>query len=418
MTKGEGTSVWYVQHYAGGPGIGRYHRGHHLATALQPLGWRMSVVAASFHHLMNDASAKPPHMDVDGVAYRFVPTPRYEGNGIGRFRNMWSFGGAVRRALEASGEERPRVLVYSSPHLFAAATVERACRAAGVGFVLEVRDLWPLSFHELMGMSRAHPLALYVGRLERRAYARADAVVSLLPASREYMEDHGLARGKWHYIPNGVAQEERDAPEPCPPELSAALERLRGEGRRLVAYAGAMGVPNGCELMAEALAGLDAEERRRIALVMVGAGSEKARLEGLAARLDLPMVFFPQMPKAQVWSLLAEVDAGIIVLPRKALFEYGVSPNKIFDYFLAGKPVIQALSAGNDPVLEAGAGWSGPAEDVATLTSNLRTFLGASDDDLATRGHAGRSWVLANHEYTALARRYDTVLRSVTAPAD
>ena len=129
------------------------------------------------------------------------------------------------------------------------------------------------------------------------------------------------------------------------------------------------------------------------------------------------MVFFPQMGKAQVWSFLADVDAGIIVLPRKALFEYGVSPNKIFDYFLAGRPVIQALTAGNDPVVEAGAGWSGPAEDVARLTGNLRAFLDASDETLADRGRAGRRWVLANHEYASLAARYDEVLRGVLPEA-
>lgn len=415
MTAPSAPSVWYVQHYAGGPGIGRYHRGHHLARAWQRLGWRVQIVAASYHHLMNDIVEKPPRLEIDGVAYRFVPTPPYRGNGVARLRNMWAFGGAVCEALHEARTELPRVVIYSSPHLFAADAVERACRALGVAFVLEVRDLWPLSFHELLGMSRFHPLGWYVGRLERRAYARADAVVSLLPCSRRYMESRGLAPGKWHYIPNGAALEESAEAEPCPPDLVATLERLRSEGRRVIGYAGAMGVPNACEHMVEALRRLDADERRKIALVMVGEGSEKAQLQEAAAHLDLPMEFFPQMRKSQVWSLLSEIDAGIIVWQRRALYAFGVSANKVFDYFLAGKPVIQALTAGNDPVEEAGAGWSGPAEDTDTLVRNIRAFIGASSGELDAMGRAGRSWLLEHHEYEQLARRYDSLLRTVSA---
>ena len=47
---------------------------------------------------------------------------------------------------------------------------------------------------------------------------------------------------------------------------------------------------------------------------------------------------------------------------RKLIYRFGVSPNKLFDYMMAGRPVIHAIEAPGDLVAESGCGLSIPPE--------------------------------------------------------
>src|SRR5215510_7416333 len=82
--------IWYVQHYAGGPGIGRYSRGYELARRWIAAGIPATVFGAAVHHSLDRPQAPGP-TTVKGVRYEFVATPPYEGNGLGRAWNMAAF---------------------------------------------------------------------------------------------------------------------------------------------------------------------------------------------------------------------------------------------------------------------------------------------------------------------------------------
>ena len=60
--------------------------------------------------------------------------------------------------------------------------------------------------------------------------------------------------------------------------------------------------------------------------------------------------------------LLNQFDALYVGLQRQPLFRFGVSPNKLMDYMMAGKPVVFAIDAGNDMVAEAQCGVSIPID--------------------------------------------------------
>ena len=41
-------------------------------------------------------------------------------------------------------------------------------------------------------------------KAENDCYKNVDAVVSMLPLAEEHMKAHGLAAGKFYYVPNGI----------------------------------------------------------------------------------------------------------------------------------------------------------------------------------------------------------------------
>lgn len=408
-------TIWYVHPYAGGPGVGRYNRPFELARAWQAEGVRAVIVTSAFHHLQDNPGKDSGARDIEGISYEFLPTPAYKGNGVGRIINMAALTAALllhaERLVHRYG--RPDMVVASSPHPYVFVATHRLARNFGARSVFEVRDLWPLSLVELAGVRPTHPLVRITDWLERFAYARADAVVSLLPGTQPYMVEHGLEAERWHYIPNGV-DTHVTRPEGEDNELLAQARRWRAEGRLVTVYAGALGTPNYVQSLIESIAILRESGDHRLAALIVGRGdqSEQLRQEIVRQGLSDRIAMYDQIPKREIPALLEACQIGYLSLRPEPLFRFGVSPNKLFDYFLAGLPVLFAISAGNDPVAQYSAGYSVPPGDRRKIADALSAFADLSNEGRAAMGRRGYEYVIRQHSYQALAQRYLEILKT------
>ena len=124
--------------------------------------------------------------------------------------------------------------------------------------------------------------------------------------------------------------------------------------RLLVGYAGAYGAANALGTLIQAARNLEGD---RVGFVLVGQGPEKESLQTLASGLR-NVLFLPPLAHSCIPQFLAEMDVLYIGLRNRPLFRFGVSPNKLFDYMAAGRPVVFAGRPMNDIVAEAGAGLS------------------------------------------------------------
>ena len=107
----------------------------------------------------------------------------------------------------------------------------------------------------------------------------------------------------------------------------------------------------------------------------------------------------------QVQSLLQNFDACYIGLSNDPLFRFGVSPNKLFDYFSASKPIIYAIDSGEyKPVKDAEAGFHVPPEDAGAIARVVEELMGLSDENRIKMGRKGRVFAEKNHEYKTLAK--------------
>jgi glycosyltransferase involved in cell wall biosynthesis len=281
----------------------------------------------------------------------------------------------------------------------------RIARKARATLVHEVHDLWPLSPIELGGMSPSHPFIRVCQKAEDDACRDADVVVSMLPKVHEHLASRGLDLRKLHIVPNGIVPEEWDDPAPLPPgPLADHLARLRAEGRAVVGYAGSHGVPNALDVLLDAARAMAAEP---MAFVLVGGGLERERLVARVRDQGLANVaMFPPVPKAQIPSLLQAFDVCFIGWARQPLYRFGIAPNKLLDYLMAGRPVLHAVEAGNDPVAEAGCGLTVAPESPPAIADGLRRLLALPAAERAAMGERGRRFVQAHHTYPVLARRF------------
>ncbi len=404
---------------AGSPRHGMEFRPFYLAREWVRAGHEVTIVAASYSHVRSHQPAVPGQAReewIEGVRYRWLPTPRYEGNGIGRLRNILSFLRQVRAdAWQLTRDFRPAAVIASSTYPMDVWVARKLARLAKAKLVYEVHDLWPLSLIELSGMSPRHPFARLCQKAENDAYRDADVVVSMLPKVHEHMASHGLDLRKLHIVPNGFSPEEwRGVSAPLDASLAQHVMAQKQAGRVVLGYAGSMGLPNALDTLLDAAALLrKAAHAVEVAFVLVGGGHEAARLAERARAEGLSNVsFFPPIPKAQIPTLLRGFDIAYIGWQATPIYRFGIAPNKLMDYMMAGCAVLHSVQAGNDPVAQSGCGITVPPGDPQAVAWGVLRLADMTREQRAILGSQGRSFVMAEHAYPVLAAKFIHALRS------
>ena len=265
-------------------------------------------------------------------------------------------------------------------------------------------------------MSRWHPFIVWMQRAENAACRDADLVVSILPKAKAHLLEHGMDTRKFVHVPNGIDPDEWSdvAVTHLPAAHAAAIASAREQGRAIVAYAGAHGLANALHSMLDAAALSRAEP---ITWMLVGSGTEKAALlrRVRVERLSNVVMLDP-VPKAAIPALLRSMDVLYIGLQSEPLFRFGISPNKLMDYMMAGRPIVSAIAAGNDPVGDAGCGETIAPQDPAALAAAVQRLCAMPSDQREILGRAGKAFVERHHLYAGLAQRFLGAICAIRAP--
>ena len=405
-------NILLINHYAGSPALGMEYRPYYLAREWVRAGHSVQIVAADFSHVR----ARQPQAGtelIDGITYRWLPTPRYRGNGLGRLRNIASFLRQVwAQAKPLAASPKADVVIASSTYPMDCWVARRIARRSGATLVHEVHDLWPLSPIELSGLSKWHPFALLCQAAENSAYRHADLVVSMLPKVHAHMAAHGLDLAKLAIVPNGISPDDwLAAPEALRGDVQQALDGAKAAGDTVVGSAGSMGEPNALDTLLDAAALLrDAPLR----FVLVGDGHLRQHLASRMAAEGLTNVaLVAPVPKAQVPSLLAQLDIAFIGWQPVPIYRFGIAPNKLMDYMMAGCAVLHSVDAGNDPVAEAGCGLSVAPGDAGAIAEGLKRLAALPDAERRAMGDRGRACVQSHHAYPVLAQRFLDAVNAV-----
>lgn len=412
--------IWYIHHYAGGPGHGTHYRPYHLARAWQAQGHTAKIFMAGFHHLLETKQDLAPSFEIDGAKYVTIPARRYVGNGVSRILNMWDFSSGLRAAGLRLGESeaRPDAVVVSSPHPFSIFVAHSLARKYRAKLVFEIRDIWPLSLTEILGVSPSHPFVRLCGYAERFALNNADMIASVLPRADRYLADRGYGDKPFVWVPNGVDRRAITASEPLGEASRIALEQLgqwRREGRVTIVHAGSLGKPNAVDLLLEALlVGQARGEADRCGVLLVGKGDQMSALQQFVHEKGLKSVHFSgQVAKGDVARLLEACDVAYAgVRPFDRLYQYGVSLNKFADYFSASLPTILPIAPCGDPVSESGGGVARRMETPEEVWGGLYELIQLPAEERRMRGGLGRAYMAREYDYEAIGRRYvDAIAR-------
>ena len=402
-------TIWIINQYSSTPETGVGGRHYYFAKSLAQLGYEVYLVGAAFTHLLREPPVLENNFKVEPIADHFsfvwVKMPTYaEAHSKKRIANWFSFAWKITKLKNIL--PKPDVILYSSPSLVGYLGAEKLARDLSVPLAFEVRDIWPLTLCELGGFSKNHPFIRLLQWIEDRAYKNSDFVLSNLKNSYEHMQSRGMKPEKFAWVPNGFLKEEVESAQPLE---QVTLDQLPKD-KFIIGYAGTLGIANALDSFIRAANELQGYSE--IAFVLVGNGKLKPRLQQQVEELGLTNVYFVDaIPKRQVQNLLEIFNVCYIGLTKDPLFRFGVSPNKLFDYLYAGKPILYAIDSGRyTPVTDSQSGIQIEPENVKHIVDGVLKLYKMSPEERAVMGSNGHQEAVQSYEYGSLTKKLASIL--------
>jgi len=277
-------------------------------------------------------------------------------------------------------------------------------------FVYDVQDLWPESALA-SGLMRPGRLVDGLYRLADWVYKRAPRILVVSQAAADYLRQRGVDPRKIL-----VAHHWLDT-SPFERESTRDVRAEFGFGNKFVVmFAGNLGMVQGLDTVIEAATLL--RDRTDVECVLVGDGSDRARLERLVAEQRLSNVrFLGQHPQADMPAFMRAADALLVHLRRSEIADHAV-PTKILSYLAAGRPVVCATrGAAAEIVRSANAGLTLESSDPVALAgaiSYLASLPAAARDQL---GRNGRAHLAAHFDKQTVIDGYERVLNELAGSA-
>jgi glycosyltransferase involved in cell wall biosynthesis len=142
-------------------------------------------------------------------------------------------------------------------------------------------------------------------------------------------------------------------------------------------------------------------------LLIVGDGKNKKDIEDIIKKENLENVLLLKpIPKDEVQSLLQYFDICYIGLQNKKIFEYGVSPNKLYEYLYAKKPVLYAINDKNSIVKLSKSGFQVDSNNPKEIADGIVKLYSLSDEKLKKMSENGYKYVIENHTYKQIAEKF------------
>lgn len=402
-------NVLLINHYAGSKEYGMEYRPYYLAREWVKQGHQVTIVGATFSHLRlkNPKVAEDyAFEDIEDVRYIWFKTPAYGGS-IARIKNMLVFMRKLQKYSRRLAEDvKPEIVIASSTYPLDNYPAYKIARMAGAKYTYEIHDLWPLSPMLIGGYSKWHPFIMVMQHAEDFAYRHVDKVVSLLWNAEAHCRERGLGKNKFICVPNGYNPEEwtRDKFDlPIPKEHQELFDSLKG--KTIVGFAGGFAAAGTLDVLINAANRI--KNREDLHIVLVGKGPEKASYESLINKNKQTNIsILPSVSKSLVPSVVSHFDICFFGGVHSVLHQYGMSANKLTDYMLCGKPIIQACDEPGSVIEKTGCGIRVEAENVGEVARAIETLLDMSKEERESMGQKGLIYTKENLQWSVLAEKF------------
>ena len=396
-------NILYINHYAGSVYHGMEFRPYYMAAEWVKAGHNVTMIAADFSHIRgkNPTISKSfTEENIDGVNYLWIKTNPYNGNGLGRIRNILSFTRQLKRRAKSLAEKyKPTVVIASSTYPYDIHPAEKIAKFAGAKLYFEIHDIWPDTLIELAGYKRSNPAIKHMQKTTDYAFRKSHRVISILPNADIYLKERGIDTAKFRAVPNGVMCDSEA--ETLPESVTNLIKELRTQNRFITMYAGGHAISNSLDDLVAAARNLNNNH----AIILIGDGVEKPRL--IEESKDLTNIFFvDKIRKNQVLTALKLADALVISAVKCSLYRYGAGMNKFYDYQLAAKPIINAVEAANDPVKDSDCGISVQSGDGVAIAAAIKEIAAKTPQERDEMGKRGYEYVHNHHDYKHLAQKF------------
>lgn len=379
-------NVLILCHYAQQPPYNTMLRYHNWGKELVNRGYKVTIVSASTVHNTDIDVTEEINSDNDmccGIEYRYLRTPRYSGNGIGRMKNMLQFGIKLNSLKK---EKKPDVIIVCEAYLYLFAKYY----FKDIPIITDIVDLWPASIIEYSGVSKYHPLVQALYWVEKRAYIKTDALVFSMEGGRDYVSERRYSKKvnpkKVFHINMGIDLKEVDRNK-----SSVSLELPWDFDKRNIVYIGSVRKANNVQQICDAAAELKKRGMDNVAFQIYGNGDE---LDNLITYVNENVIdnvhFYGRIQKESIPYILEHSTANILTYKQVHLMKYGGSQSKLFDYLASGKPIICNAKFGYNLIERYNCGLVTENQTSKEFANTVEELCRLNDKELIEMGNRAR----------------------------
>lgn len=375
--------IWIMNHYASDMFFAEGGRHYYFAKYLKRMRCTPIIFCANSKHNAESVN----YFDFRGrwiekinelteVPYVFVQVRPYGSNGKERIFNMVDFyRNVIRSGKEyASKRGKPDVIMASSVHPLTLLAGIKLAKYFRVKCICEIRDLWPESIVTYMdGYKKNNPVIKMLYQGEKYIYKKADSLIFTMEGGYDYIRERGwdssIPKSKVFYINNGVDLEQFNSN--CENYVIEDSD-LDNDNLFKVVYAGSIRKVNNLGKLLDVAKLI---QDKSIKFLIWGDGDELSMLKDRVSheRID-NVVFKGRVDKKYIAHITSKANLNLAHNEEVPLFRFGISFNKIFDYFAAGKPILCDFFAKYNPVITSGAGVFYPSSDIKEIAFGVEKF--------------------------------------------
>ena len=396
-------NIWLINQYSYPPGKSNWRRHFDLFKNFSKEDYNIDVICGSFIHdrkeeILNKGE-KYRLINSEGIKYHILSGILYKSKLV-RMLSMIQF---FFKALFFSEKlkNKPDIIYASSPHPFNGLAGMYLARKYKCPFILEIRDLWPETWVAMGATTKKSILYKVFAYIEKVLYKNADKIITLT-ANKDYYISVGVDEKKVEIVSNGVDLEKYDSllKEESPIKLL--------ENKFNILYTGAHGTANCLDNILEVAKLIKNDD---IVFNFIGEGEKKEELIKKSEEYNLKNVrFYPPINKNLIPNTLKNGDVMIVVAKNTPLYKYGISFNKIFEYFASLKPIIFSGNVANDMVKDANAGISVEAENIEQIKEAVLSLYNMSEEERKILGKNGRKYVEENYDTKVLSKKIEKII--------
>lgn len=408
-------NIWYCHPYACAPSTGKRkpNRSYFLAKAWRELGHNCLVITSSYEHIGGLKSCQDASCSFeccDGVDFAWLKTPEYSGNGFSRIVNMLAYAKMLKKYADnlVGFSGKPNVIICSAQHPFHFKVCKKIAKKYGAILISEIRDLWPLSLIELLGVRQYHPLCLWLSRIEKKMCLQSDAIVSVLSDADKYLATKGMDQSKFTCIPNGYTPLASHAAEGVCDDYKL-LHEIKRQGWFIIGYTGAHGEPNCLRVLCDAAPLLS---NHRVAVVLIGDGTLKSELLENYADVE-NLYFFSPKPKSEIANYQALFDIAYMGIHRLEIYQYGISYNKMYEYLFNRLIILTTEYPSSSLIKQLDVGYYFENDSVNDLVQKVLDIKRVSPEEFEIKRQKGKCAIEERFMYPFLAQQYIDLMRSL-----
>ena len=336
--------LWLINQYANAPGMAGHSRHYEIAIGLKKLNWQVEIFSSDFN-LGERSFKKLSKFDlifsevINGSIWHWLRVFPYKKNNWRRVINLLSFCGivfifaSIRILRSRVINKEPDIFLASSPQLPAAFILLLLAKIFRKPFILEIRDLWPQVLIDQGGKSPKSLVIKILLFMEEKLYKHSDSIVVLSKGITNYIKKRSPSDIFW--LPNGPDLNKFQFSKL--PEEKTTFSKDRPFR---ILYAGAHGEAND---LSNVIKSAKLLLKNPIEFTFMGDGPLKELLISEAKDCN-NIIFRNPIPKEYVPDMMKRFDAILLSLKDVPVFKYGVSPNKLYDAYALGRPVISTAS--------------------------------------------------------------------------